>query len=141
MLREGFAEDKERSKGGEGSVPESLTWSVCAIGTGESRLALFLVILTDPHHAFLSVDPTVGLRLFVGYQKGLSKIYTFHSGLAGWEHSKKQITFNHDSLQNPLSSFIIDWETGDQLVPNAERLQGQFASSPLLALLSLPFSR
>ena len=34
ILREGFAEEGEKSKKGEGSVAQTLTWSICAIGTG-----------------------------------------------------------------------------------------------------------
>jgi syntaxin-binding protein 5 len=102
ILREGFAEEGEKSKKGEASVAQSLTWSICAIGT----------------------DPSVGLRLFVGYQKGLSKIYSFVHGLAGWEVAKKPITFTHEALVNPLSSFVIDAQSGEELRPNASRLQG-----------------
>lgn len=79
-------------------------------------------------------DPTVGVRFFVGYQKGLNKIYSFVHGLAGWEVAKKPITFTHESLVNPLASFVVDAENGEELTPNATRLQGQF-------LVLIPFSR
>ena len=75
-------------------------------------------------------DPTVGVRFFVGYQKGLNKIYSFVHGLAGWEVAKKPITFTHESLVNPLASFVIDAENGEELKPNAPRLQGQSPFPP-----------
>ena len=51
-------------------------------------------------------------------------------GLAGWEVAKKPITFTHESLVNPLASFVIDADNGEELKPNADRLQGtsQFIS-------------
>lgn len=44
MLREGFAEEGEKSKKGEGSVAMTLRWSVCAIGTGPFTLHLVLLL-------------------------------------------------------------------------------------------------
>lgn len=72
------------------------------------------------------------MRLFVSYAKGLTKVYTLlHYDLAGWQLDKKRTyTFSHDSLVDPLASFVLDVSTGDELSLDPTRLQS-------LSLLSL----
>lgn len=60
-------------------------------------------------------DPTPGLRLIVGYQKGLHKIWTCVHGLAGWMMEKKAVTYTHEGLLDPIASFVLDANTGEEL--------------------------
>lgn len=41
ILREGFAEEGEKYKGGESGLALSLNWAICGLGPGESSLAPF----------------------------------------------------------------------------------------------------
>jgi syntaxin-binding protein 5 len=139
LLREGFDEDGEDDRSGEGSVASKLRWSVCGYGNGQSILfPPFLgLCLHDVRDELTPVslaplaDVTPAVRLFISYAKGLTKVYSLvHHDLAGWQLDRKKThTFSHDSLVYPLASYILDVSTGDELELDPSRLQSSSLTS------------
>ena len=52
----------------------------------------------------------------------MTKIYTLVNVLGEWLVETKPPTFTNDSLANPVASFVIHPETGNELVPSTEAL-------------------
>ena len=50
----------------------------------------------------------------------LTKIYTLNTVLGEWMVETKPITFNHDSLANPINNYILDLESGAELVASPD---------------------
>jgi len=53
----------------------------------------------------------------------LTKIFTLHSVLGEWVVESKATTFNHESLANPVASFMLSYATGDAVSATAEALR------------------
>lgn len=50
----------------------------------------------------------------------LTKIYSLNTVLGEWMVETKPITFNHDSLANPIKNYIVDLESGAELTASPE---------------------
>ncbi|KAJ9102613.1 hypothetical protein QFC19_004722 [Naganishia cerealis] len=110
ILREGFTEEglkvKKKKKGSQNVPADSsqcmtLKWTICRLG-GDQGLAP---------------------RLILGYARGSTKIYSLNSVLGEWVVETKPATHNHDSLSNPIKNYILDYETGAELVASADAFQ------------------
>jgi hypothetical protein len=50
----------------------------------------------------------------------LTKIYSLNTVLGEWMVETKPITFNHDSLANPIKNYIVDLESGAELTASPD---------------------
>lgn len=98
-----------------------------------SRPLLHSLSHTDQRMNFglSSPDSTPLLRLFTHYRSGHTKIFLLVHGLAGWMVEKKPYNATHDSLIDPIASFVLDGTSGEELKPNADRLIGPSCGSLL----------
>lgn len=53
----------------------------------------------------------------------MTKIYTLNSVLGEWVVDSKATTFTHDSLANPVATFMLSYATGDAVSATAEGLR------------------
>jgi hypothetical protein len=59
----------------------------------------------------------------------LTKIFTLSQVLGEWVVEPKAVTFSHDSLANPLSSFVVDYQTGTDVTASPDGLIGVMRSA------------
>lgn len=61
----------------------------------------------------------IGLDTANGHLR-LTKIYSLNTVLGEWMVETKPITFNHDSLANPIQNYIVDLESGAELTASPD---------------------
>lgn len=49
-----------------------------------------------------------------------TKIYSLNNVLGEWVVETKPVTYSHDSLANPIKNYILDYDTGAELVASGE---------------------
>jgi syntaxin-binding protein 5 len=81
-----------------------------------------------------------------GLATSLTKIYTLNSVLGEWVVDSKATTFTHDSLVNPVATFMLSYATGEAVNATAEALrqsmslQDSLDQSPNKAEGKIPFA-
>ena len=63
------------------------------------------------------------LLLTAFFADSLTKIYTLNSVLGEWVVDSKAATFTHDSLANPVATFMLSYATGESVNATAEALR------------------
>lgn len=119
ILREGFTEDgktmKRRKRKGnahnfpsENSPVGSMKWVISGMGG----------------------DPSPRPRLIVSYDKGTTKIYGLQNIIGEWTVEQKPPTFANESLANPLSTYVLDPETGNERLAAPQALADMVDQGP-----------
>jgi syntaxin-binding protein 5 len=129
LLREGFTEDglkvKKKKKDGQNLPAESsscvaLNWAICKMN-GESQRTLRLV--ASYTKGLVTLSYRWRKNRLLALPCSLTKIYTLHSVLGEWVVDSKAVTFSHESLVNPVATFLLSYATGDAVNATSEALR------------------